>query len=154
MLFYLLKRVKRERSFMNDNPIYVIKSFKHNGHLHRMWLENWPVPQDSLFPEHKAEPIRVLINSQTRIQEADGREWVSKIPSVAFFPAGRWFNVIALLEEQGIRFYCNIASPPFVNEADRTITYIDYDLDVIRSANGEVHVVDRDEFELHLNSAV
>jgi uncharacterized protein len=134
---------------MSLSPPYIIKSFKHNGKLHRMWLENWLVPVGLLFPEHRAESMMVLINSQTRIREADGREWVSRIPSVAFFLPGCWYNVIALIEEAGIRYYCNIASPPFIHHAERVITYIDYDLDVIRSANGEVHVVDQKEYELH-----
>ncbi|MNW12497.1 hypothetical protein D3C71_2102020 [compost metagenome] len=31
----------------------------------------------------------------------------------------------------------------------RVITYIDYDLDVIRMPAGDVHVVDREEYERH-----
>jgi uncharacterized protein len=114
-----------------------------------MWLENWLVPDHLLAPRHLAEQMIVLINSQTRIREADGREWVSRIPSVAFFLPGCWYNVIALMEESGIRYYCNIASPPFIHRAEHVITYIDYDLDVIRSASGEVHTVDQKEYELH-----
>ena len=130
-------------------PLYVIKSFKHNGRLHRMWLENWMVPEDRLRPEHQAESMAVLINSKTRILESDGREWVSRVPSVAFFVPGCWFNIIALLEEEGIRYYCNVASPPYVNHAENVITYIDYDLDVIRNAAGDMQIVDQKEYELH-----
>lgn len=114
-----------------------------------MWLENWLVPRELLAPEHRDEGMTVLINSQTRIQEADGREWVSRVPSVAFFLPGCWYNVIALVEDGGVRYYCNIASPPFLHLTERVITYIDYDLDVIRSASGEVHIVDQKEYELH-----
>lgn len=89
----------------------------------------------------------VLINSQTKIVEADGKEWVSRIPGVSFFVPGEWFNIVALMEEQGIRYYCNIASPPYVN--GRVITYIDYDLDVIRLPAGDIHVVDQEEYERH-----
>ena len=28
---------------------YQIKSFKHNGHIHRIWFENWPVPDRLLL---------------------------------------------------------------------------------------------------------
>jgi protein associated with RNAse G/E len=126
---------------------YIIKSFKHDGHLHRMWLENWLVPESLLQPEHKWESMLVFINSQTKIQEADGKEWTSRIPGVSFFIPKQWFNVVALLEENGVRYYCNIASPPYT--AGNVLTYIDYDLDVIRLPNGECHVVDQEEYERH-----
>lgn len=126
---------------------YIIKSFKHDGHLHRMWIENWLVPEVSLHPEHGKEAMLVLINSQTKIQEADGKEWISRIPGVSFFIPKAWFNVVALIEETGIRYYCNIASPPYV--AGNVITYIDYDLDVIRYPDGKVQVVDQEEYDRH-----
>ncbi|TBL71173.1 DUF402 domain-containing protein [Paenibacillus thalictri] len=126
---------------------YIIKSFKHDGHLHRMWLENWLVPENALDETHRAESMKVLINSQTKIVEADGKEWVSRIPGVSFFIPKQWFNVVALLEENGVRYYCNVASPPYVN--GKVITYIDYDLDVIRQSNGHVSVVDQEEYERH-----
>lgn len=128
---------------------YMIKSFKHNGRMHRMWLTNWRVPDELLADEHAIESMIVLINDQTRIREADGREWTSKVPSVAFFLPGQWYNVIALLEENGIRYYCNAASPPYDNEEERTLTYIDYDLDVIRFADGNVQIVDQEEYAAH-----
>lgn len=132
---------------MNSFFPYQIKSFKHDGHLHRMWLKNWRVPDLLLAPEHKAESMIVLINSQTPIRERDGKEWTSKIPSVTYFIPGHWFNVVSLLEDQKVRYYCNIASPPYVNGG--VITYIDYDLDVIRTPDGHIQIVDQEEYELH-----
>ncbi|UHA74884.1 DUF402 domain-containing protein [Paenibacillus sp. 481] len=123
----------------------LVKSFKHDGHLHRVWLENWFVPQERLHPDHAEAGVIVLINSQTPIQEADGKQWMSKVPAVTFFVPQQWFNVVALIEESGIRYYCNIASPPY--SSANTVTYIDYDLDVIRHADGHVQIVDRDEYE-------
>jgi uncharacterized protein len=127
---------------------FIIKSFKHDGHLHRMWLENWLVPQELLVPEHRQQSMMVLINSQTKIQEADGKEWTSRIPGVSFFIPKLWFNIVALIEDNGVRYYCNIASPPYVSGGS-VITYIDYDLDVILLPDGTVHVVDEDEYERH-----
>ncbi|MBD2871249.1 DUF402 domain-containing protein [Paenibacillus arenilitoris] len=125
----------------------VIKSFKHNGHIHRIWQQNWLVPDDLLAPEHKAESMTVLINRQTPIQESDGKTWISRVPAVSFFIPGEWFNVVALLEEGGIRYYCNVASPPYLQGG--VLTYIDYDLDVIRTPDGGRFVVDQDEYEMH-----
>lgn len=125
----------------------IIKSFKHDGRLHRTWLENWRVADESLLAEHAAENMFVLVNWQTPIQEADGKQWTSRIPAVSFFIPDHWFNVVALLEDSGIRYYCNIASPPYF--ADGVLTYIDYDLDIIVLPEGSVHIVDQDEYELH-----
>lgn len=126
---------------------FVIKSFKHNGHIHRTWQQNWLVPDELLAAEHRAEAMAVLINRQTPIQESDGKIWISRVPAVSFFIPGQWFNVVALLEEGGVRYYCNVASPPYL-QGD-VLTYIDYDLDVILTADGERFVVDQDEYELH-----
>ncbi|MFF2480182.1 DUF402 domain-containing protein [Paenibacillus sp. NPDC058071] len=125
----------------------MIKSFKHDGRLHRTWQRNWRIPDEWLAPRHREEEMIVLINRQTPILESDGKLWVSKVPAVSFFIPGQWFNVVALLEQTGIRYYCNVASPPYVH--DNVLTYIDYDLDVIRTADGMRHVVDQDEYDLH-----
>jgi protein associated with RNAse G/E len=126
---------------------FIIKSFKHDGHLHRMWMENWLVPTHLLQPEHAVEAMLVLVNSHTKIREADGRDWISKIPVVCFFIPGQWYNIVALLESAGIRYYCNIASP--VYRSNDVLTYIDYDLDIILSSGGERQIVDQDEYERH-----
>ena len=127
----------------------IIKSFKHNGSVHRVWMQNWPVPQDELKPEHKAEQMQVFVSSHTPIIEADGKEWVSRVPGVSFFIPKEWYNIVALIEPAGIRYYCNIASPPYLN--GNILTYIDYDLDVIVMPNRTRQVVDIDEYEIHQN---
>jgi protein associated with RNAse G/E len=132
---------------MNHYEPCVIKSFKHNGHIHRLWRQNWVVPSEALTEQHREESIIVLINRQTPIEESDGKQWISRVPAVSFFLPGEWFNVVALLENSGVRYYCNVASPPY--RYDRVLTYIDYDLDVIRTSDGNRHVVDQDEYEQH-----
>ncbi|WP_127534597.1 DUF402 domain-containing protein [Paenibacillus kobensis] len=132
---------------MNNYQPCMIKSFKHNGRLHRFWHRNWLVPAERLVPEHAALSMTVLINRQTPIQEADGKLWTSRVPAVSFFIPGEWYNIVALLEDGGVRYYCNVASP--ITQNDDVFTYIDYDLDVIRTSDGGIHVVDRDEFERH-----
>ncbi|MFC5470782.1 DUF402 domain-containing protein [Cohnella suwonensis] len=125
----------------------VIKSFKHNGSVHRVWLENWLVPAEKLHPRHAKEEAWVLLNDHTVIVEGDGKEWISRVPAVSFFMPGRWYNVVALIEEKGIRYYCNLASPPY--RYNNVLTYIDYDLDVSFMPDGTVVELDRDEFCRH-----
>lgn len=125
----------------------VIKSFKHDGHVHRVWQQNWLVPHAELLEPHQQEEMIVIVNQQTPIVEANGKQWVSRVPAVSFFIPGCWYNVVALLEDSGIRYYCNIASPPYC--AQGTITYIDYDLDVLLTLDGRCVVVDEDEYEQH-----
>jgi protein associated with RNAse G/E len=125
----------------------MIKSFKHDGHLHRVWLENWRVPYDCLTRAHQDHDIQIFVNCQTRIRESDGREWISRIPGVSFFMPGKWYNVVALLEEDGIRYYCNVASPFY--QSGNVLTYIDYDLDVILNQRGDIYLVDEDEYNRH-----
>jgi protein associated with RNAse G/E len=134
----------------NQTSLYrrcTIKSFKHDGSLHRVWLENWRVPADRLAPEHAAASVDVLLNDHTLIREADGKEWVSRVPAAAFFLPEEWFNVVALIEDKGIRYYCNIASPSY--QYHDVLTYIDYDLDVVMLPDGSIHELDMDEFCRH-----
>lgn len=132
---------------MSEFSTCVVKSFKHDGKLHRLWRENWLVPHEQLLEEHKDESMLVVVNYKTLIEESDGSNWVSRVPAVTFFIPHCWYNIVALIEQTGIRYYCNIASPPYYS-CD-IITYIDYDLDVILTLDGEFFIVDEDEYEEH-----
>ncbi|MBN2982055.1 MULTISPECIES: DUF402 domain-containing protein [Cohnella] len=125
----------------------IIKSFKNNGSLHRVWLENWQVPDRLLHPRHAEQSMWIFVNDHTTIREADGKEWISRVPAVSFFIPGHWFNIVALLEDKGVRYYCNIASPPY--RYDDVLTYIDYDLDVVLFPDGAMQELDRDEYDRH-----
>lgn len=143
VFLFNMKGMLRMRTF----TAHIIKSFKHDGRLHRLWFENWRVPLELLVTEHSEQEIIVFVNNQTRIQEADGSIWVSKLPAVSFFIPGEWYNIVALLEGTGIRYYCNIASPYYLSS--NVLTYIDYDLDVILESNGHTYILDLDEYERH-----
>lgn len=126
---------------------YVIKSFKHDGSLHRVWQENWEVPSHLLHPAHADGSVWVYLNDRTTIIEHDGKTWISRTPAVTFFLPNEWFNVVALLENKGIRYYCNLASPPY--RYGDVLTYIDYDLDIVLLPDGSMHELDWDEFLRH-----
>ncbi|WP_040949642.1 DUF402 domain-containing protein [Gorillibacterium massiliense] len=134
-----------------DHPDnFIIKSFKHNGRLHRIWMENRRVPRSVLAPAHAEMDLIVTVNSRTKIVEADGSVWFSRSPGVSFFLPGEWYNIVALVEPAGIRYYCNAASPPYVY--GNVLTYIDYDLDMILTPGGDKHLVDQEEYERHKTS--
>ena len=46
-----------------------------------------------------------------------------------------WFNIIAMIRDNGVSYYCNLASPYVMDE--EALKYIDYDLDVKVFADGE-----------------
>lgn len=129
---------------------YVIRSLKHDGRLHRVWLENWKIPDKALPAAWTLSepPMTVFVNEQTPIVEADGHERISRVPSVVYFMDNCWYNVVCLLENGGrVRYYCNLSSPARKTEGE--VVYVDYDLDVLVDENGEAHVLDEDEFERH-----
>ena len=116
-----------------------IHSYKHNKKIHRVWnnitvLDNNP---------HEL----VVANFKTKVVESNGRYWNTKEPAICFFYDDKWYNVIAMLKEDGIYYYCNVSSPYiFDGEA---IKYIDYDLDLRVDANYQYKILDREEYKYH-----
>src|SRR5699024_10214871 len=55
---------------------------------------------------------------------------------------------IILLFGENYYYYCNMASP--FTYANKKITYIDYDLDIIVDDSYAYHIMDEEEFLLHL----
>ena len=81
------------------------------------------------------------------VTESDGRTWVTREPAICYFHAKQWFNVIGMLREDGIYYYCNISSPFALD--DEAIKYIDYDLDVKVFPDMTYHILDEDEYADH-----
>ena len=118
---------------------FIIHSYKHDGNIHRSW--------DEAILLEETEEYMVFGNNKTKVIESDGRNWRTKEPAIMFFYKKEWYNVIGQLKEDGIYFYCNIASP-FVIE-DKTIKYIDYDLDLRVFPDGAFKILDRGEYKYH-----
>ena len=118
---------------------YEIHSYKHDGSIHRTWDEA------VLLEIH--EEYLVFGNYKTKVTEVDGRSWRTKEPAVLYFFYHKWFNIIGQNKQNGIYYYCNMASP-FIIEED-TIKYIDYDLDLRVFPNGRFKVLDRGEYKYH-----
>lgn len=116
-----------------------IKSYKHNGGLHRVW--------DSSIVLKGTEKIVIGANDKTLVTESDGRSWITREPAICYFHAEHWFNIIGMLRADGIYYYCNISSP-FLYE-DNALKYIDYDLDLKVFPDMTYNILDEDEYEEH-----
>ena len=118
---------------------YSIHSYKHDGTLHRSWDE--AVLLD-IFDDYL-----VFGNDRTIVTESDGRTWKTKELAVLYFYKDKWYNIIGQNKEDGIYYYCNMASPYIIE--DNTIKYIDYDLDLRIFADESYKVLDRGEYKYH-----
>ena len=98
----------------------VIHCYKHNGVIYES-------SRVAYVLDIKDDYI-VLGDENVLITKQDGRTWHTKGSAIMFFYKSRWFNVIAQLKEDGIFYYCNIASPFVID--DNALKYIDYDLDL------------------------
>ncbi|MFS0752475.1 DUF402 domain-containing protein [Oceanobacillus sp. 1P07AA] len=118
-----------------------IQSYKHNGQLHRTW-ENSVILKGT-------ESVVIGANDRTKVVESDGRSWITREPAICYFHSKYWFNIIGMLRNDGIYYYCNISSP-FVYDGE-ALKYIDYDLDVKVFPDMTFQLLDEDEYEEHRN---
>jgi len=126
---------------MNSNfgKKIVIHSYKHDKTLHRIW-KNATILEDN-------EDYLIVANQRTKVVESTGRFWYTKEPSVAFFFKNHWYNVIAILKNDEVTYYCNVGSPVLMdNEA---VKYIDYDLDLKVESDFSYKILDIYEYKMH-----
>ena len=116
-----------------------IHSYKHDKTIHRVWA-------NAIALELSNHEV-VVGNNKTRVIESNGRYWNTKEPAICFFYNNQWYNIIAMLKEDGIHYYCNISSPYLYD--GEAIKYIDYDLDLRVDPNYRFKILDKDEYRLH-----
>ncbi len=116
-----------------------IISYKHNGVLHRVWQYAYILKE--------TDDLLILINDHSNVIDGDGRRWKTKEPAVCFFYKHQWYNIICMLRNSAVYYYCNLSSPYIID--NEGIKYIDYDLDVKVFPSGDVIILDRDEFEFN-----
>ena len=124
---------------LKRNSIVKIHSYKHDKKIHRVW--------NNVTVLDFNEEVLVVGNYKARVVESNGRYWNTKEPAICFFYSNEWFNVIAMLKEDGIHYYCNISSP-YVYD-DEAIKYIDYDLDLRVDSKFNYRILDKDEYKYH-----
>ncbi len=116
-----------------------IHSYKHDGNIHRIWEET------TILKSTKG--VIIGANDRTFVTESDGRTWVTREPAVCYFHGSHWFNIIGMLRQDGIYYYCNLSSP-FAYDAE-ALKYIDYDLDIKVYPDMTYVLLDEDEYEMH-----
>lgn len=117
----------------------IIHSYKHDKSLHRIW-KNAMILEDN-------DDFIIVANKRTKVVESTGRYWYTKEPSVAFFFKNHWYNVIAIIKDDHITYYCNVGSPILMD--DEALKYIDYDLDLKVNSDLSYKILDINEYKMH-----
>ena len=81
------------------------------------------------------------------IYRGDAPLFRTEFPVLQLVPPGAWWTLAWWIGHPGLELYVNINTPAEWR-GDR-IVYVDLDLDVVRTVDGRVEIVDRDEFEQH-----
>jgi protein associated with RNAse G/E len=123
-----------------NNKDIQIQSYKHDGNLHRIWEKATIMFENDEFI--------IVANKRTKVIESNGRFWHTREPSVTWFYKKRWFNIIGIIKRDELHFYCNIASPYVID--DEALKYIDYDLDIKVLDDYSYTVLDRNEYNKHM----
>ena len=119
-----------------------IQCFKHDGKLHRIWDRGYVLENNDNY--------LVIASKRAKVTESNGRKWFTKEPAITIFSKKEWWNIICMIKENGICYYCNIASPSVID--NEYIKYIDYDLDAKLFPSGEIKVLDEKEYQHHRDS--
>ena len=114
-----------------EGDFITIQSYKHDGSLHRTW-------RDTMVLKTTENAI-IGVNDHTLVTESDGRRWVTREPAIVYFHKKYWFNIIAMIRDNGISYYLD----------EEALKYIDYDLDVKIFTDGEKRLLDVEEYERH-----
>ncbi len=120
----------------------IVRSCKHDGRVHRSWparlarREGALVVLDAFFAEEVRHALIGTIEAGTH--------------STEYFWTDRWYSVFRFQTPAGelLKFYCNVNTPPKVE--DGALTFIDLDVDVLVNPDFSYKVLDEDEFERHV----
>lgn len=86
--------------------------------------------------------------SPTTMRKGDGPLVVLEHASLMLFPHGAWWTAAFNDAPAPVEIYCDITTPAQWSGPSE-VTMVDLDLDVVRSRDGSVDLVDEDEFAEH-----
>lgn len=114
-----------------------VQAYKHDGTLYRQW--------NGAKVIHVSPDIITLFMFKTKVLDKSKQKWVIKEPIIWWMPTHEFYNTTGLVRDTGTHYYTNLASPPIYE--DKTIKYIDYDLDIKHYPGTKTKVVDKLEFQ-------
>lgn len=114
-----------------------IHEYKHNGKVYRAW--------DEAVLLFENEEYAVYGNDCARVKKDDGLVYNNAEPNIMYFFKNNFYNVIGQLKKRGLYYKCNIASPYIID--NKTIKFIDYDLDLKIFPDGSFRILDRMEYK-------
>jgi len=121
-----------------NSEVY-IQAYKHDGSLHRSWAMGDVLEADE---EHY-----VIITNKSWVIEDNGRRWNTREPAVGYYYTKRWFNAIAMIRDESIYYYVNLASPALYD--GEAVKFIDYDIDYKIYDDDLIITMDQDEYFVH-----
>jgi protein associated with RNAse G/E len=124
---------------MQVGELIRVEARKHDGSIHRIWKKSMVLKT--------GEPL-IIANFNAEVIEKDGNEKVFPGLCICVFSQMEWYHTVMIFHPPDLTptYYCNIASPYRLDLAKNTLTYTDYDLDVIVTSDLKVTVVDEEEF--------
>src|SRR5690554_3091418 len=123
----------------NVGDVVYVQTYKHDGTRHRTWSSATVLEVD--------ESKLVAITYKTWVVESNKRKWFTREPAICVYYFDRFYNVMAMIRKHGIYYYCNLASP--ITYDEEAVKNVDYDLDVKVYPDGNIILLDEDEFDLH-----
>jgi protein associated with RNAse G/E len=124
-----------------NSQVY-IQAYKHDGSLHRTWSMGDVLEAD--------EKHFVIVTNKSWVLEHSGYRWNTREPAIGYYFTERWFNVIAMIRDESIYFYVNLASPALWDE--EAVKFIDYDIDYKIYEQDLIITMDQDEYFRHKKS--
>lgn len=94
-----------------------------------------------------SEYFLIGVNDYMLVMEFDGCWWVICELVIVYFYKKYWFNIIVMIREKGVLYYCNLVLLYVLD--DEVLKYIDYDLDIKVFLDGEKCLLDVDEYEFY-----
>jgi hypothetical protein len=75
-----------------EGEFITIKSYKHDGSLHRTWRDTMVLKT--------SENALIGCNDHTLVTESDGRRWVTREPALMYFHKHYWFNIVTMIRDR------------------------------------------------------
>ena len=123
---------------MHRQPAITVRACKASGQPYRWWTAE-------LIDSHA---LGVVLDKAvgTPVTQPNGT-WISPYQIRSYYWFTRWYNLLEVWNTEHVlqEVYIHIASPAVLDRS--VLTYIDYELDVVRPDGQAARIVDEDEFE-------